>query len=68
MAVQTPFHMQACVLVANITRICGLPADIPTHAQMEKVGDARDLPMITEVAVPLKIMRLGGRSWVKKVT
>lgn len=63
-------YAQACALVANIKGICGLPADIPTYppgAQLEKVCEAQDLPVITGVAVPLKITRLGGRSGVKKV-
>lgn len=64
-------YAQACVLVANIIGICGLPADIPTYppgALLEKVCEAQDLPVITDVAVPLKITRLGGRSGVKKVS
>lgn len=41
---------------------------IPPERRWRKVCNARDLPMITEVAVPLKITRLERGSGVIKVT
>lgn len=55
-------RIQLQILAGDVAYLQIFP-HIPSERRWRKVCNARDLPMITEAAVPLKITRLEGGEW-----